>query len=137
LTQSLHHRKVMGMGRILVIDDDPDVRTTLGRMLETAGYEVALAADGREGVREYRAKPADVVITDLYMPNREGLETITELRLLFPAVAIIAMSGRAAAAAMLSIAQKLGAIEILQKPFTSQELLAAVAKVLPKGATPA
>jgi DNA-binding response OmpR family regulator len=72
----------------------------------------------------------DVVITDLYMPNQEGLETIRELRSRFPTVAIIAMSGRPTAETMLSIAQKLGAVGVLQKPFVPQELLAAVTKAL-------
>jgi DNA-binding NarL/FixJ family response regulator len=89
-----------------------------------------LAADGREGVERYCASPADLVITDLYMPNQEGLETIGELRRRFPEVAIIAMSGKAAALTMLSIAQKFGAIGILHKPFLTEELIAAVGKAL-------
>jgi DNA-binding NtrC family response regulator len=120
------------MARILVIDDDPDMRALLEQMLKADRHEVVLAADGSEGVQQYCAQPADLVITDLYMPGQEGLETITELRRIFPAVRIIAMSGRAAAETMLSIAQKLGAVEMLQKPFTAEELLAAVARALGK-----
>ncbi|SRR6266852_1249862 len=118
------------MARILVIDDDPDMRAMLEQTLKSAGHEIALAADGKEGVEQYRANPADLVVTDLYMPNQEGLETITELRKRFPEVVIIAMSGRATAGTMLSIAQKLGAVEILQKPFVAVELLTAVGKAL-------
>jgi len=118
------------MARILVIDDDPDIRALLEQTLKSAGHEVALAADGREGVEEYRAKPADLVITDIYMPNQEGLETIIELRQRFPELAIIAMSGRTAAGTMLSIAQKLGVIQVLQKPFVADELLTAVERAL-------
>jgi len=120
------------MARILVIDDDPDLRAVLEQMLRPAGYEVVLAADGREGVAQFRAQSADVVITDLYMPHQEGFETINELRRRFPGIAIIAMSGKPAAATLLSIAQKLGVTAALQKPFTSDELLAAVEKALSK-----
>ena len=122
------------MARILVIDDDADMRALLEQTLKSSGHEVALAADGREGVREYQAKAADLVITDLYMPNQEGLETIIELRRRFPEVSIIAMSGRIAAGTMLSIAQKLGAVDVLQKPFVAEEILAAVGKALRTGA---
>jgi DNA-binding response OmpR family regulator len=118
------------MARILVIDDDPDMRALLEQTLKSAGHEVALAAEGSEGLEQYCANPADLVITDLYMPGQEGLETIMELRRLFPQAAIMAMSGRAAAETMLSIAKKLGAVEMLQKPFTVEELLAAVAGTL-------
>jgi DNA-binding NarL/FixJ family response regulator len=81
-------------------------------------------------MEQHCTRPADLVITDLYMPNQEGLETIREFRTRFPEVAIIAMSGKDAAVTMLSIAQKLGAVRVLQKPFLSDELIAAVAKAL-------
>jgi CheY-like chemotaxis protein len=119
------------MSKILIIDDDPDIRAVLGWSLKSAGYEVALAADGREGLNAYRAQPADLVITDLYMPNQDGLETIHELDQRYPRPAIIAMSGRAIAGTMLSIARKLGAIQILQKPFSIDDVLQAVTKALP------
>jgi DNA-binding response OmpR family regulator len=118
------------MARILVIDDDPDTRAMLEQTLKSAGHQVILAADGREGVERFRTSPADLVITDLYMPNQEGLETIQELRTRFPKVAIIAMSGKDAALTMLSIAQKIGAVAVLHKPFLTDELIAAVAKAL-------
>jgi DNA-binding response OmpR family regulator len=118
------------MARILVIDDDPDIRAFLEEILKPAGHEVILAADGREGMERYRTSPADLVITDLYMPNQEGLETIRELRTCFPEVAIIAMSGRTAALPMLSVAQKFGAVGVLRKPFSADELIAAVQEAL-------
>jgi DNA-binding NtrC family response regulator len=118
------------MPRILVIDDEPDIRTLLDDVLKSAGYEVILAANGREGVERYRTSPADLVITDLYMPNQQGMETIQEFRSHFPEVAIIAMSGRSVALTMLSVAQKLGAIGILHKPFLPDELIASVEKAL-------
>src|SRR5881392_1100963 len=118
------------MPRILVIDDDPSVRSLLEQTLQSAGHEVALATDGREGLEQFLTKPPDLVITDIYMPNQEGLETIVELRKRSPDVRLIAMSARPAAVTMLSIAQKLGTIEVLQKPFLAEELLAAVGKAL-------
>src|SRR5260221_1697721 len=130
LTAQRRGWKLRLMARILVIDDDPDMRDMLGQTLKSAGHEVALAADGQEGVHQCRARPADLVVTDIYMPNREGLETIMELRNGFPDIAIIAMSGRATAGTMLSIARKLGAEEVLQKPFVTEELRTAVERVL-------
>ena len=118
------------MAQILVIDDDPAIRVIIEQILQSAGHAVISAVDGREGVDIFRANPVDVVITDLYMPNQEGLETIRELRSRFPTVAIIAMSGRPTAGTMLSIAEKLGAVCVLQKPFVPQELLAAVTNAL-------
>jgi DNA-binding response OmpR family regulator len=118
------------MARILVIDDDPDLRAFLEEVLKSAGHEVILAADGREGVMRQRTSPADLVITDLYMPNQDGAETIRELRSSFPTLAIIAMSGRVDTGTMLSIAQNVGDVGILRKPFVVDELIAAVAKAL-------
>ena len=118
------------MARILVIDDDPDTRAMLEESLKPAGHEVILAADGREGVERYRTSPADLVITDLYMPIQDGPDTIRELRSCYPEVAIIAMSGRPDTGAMLSIAQHVSGVGILRKPFALEELTAAVSKAL-------
>ena len=118
------------MAQILIIDDDPDVRGLLEQTLTTAGYKVTLAADGQEGLANYHKSPANLVITDLYMPNREGLETIKDLRRLFPDLPIIAMSGKPTAETMLHVAEQLGAVQVLQKPFTAEELLEAVRKTL-------
>jgi DNA-binding response OmpR family regulator len=116
--------------RILVIDDEPEIRSLLKRVLNSAGYEVALATDGKQAVDRFRDDPANLVLTDLFMPHQEGLETIMQLRKEFPQVAIIAMSGKTAGSAMLPIAQKLGAAAILEKPFAPQQLLDAVALAL-------
>jgi len=118
------------MARILVIDDEPEMRVLLELTLKSAGHEVILAADGREGVERYRTSPADLVITDMYMPNQGGLDTIRELRSCFPEVAVIAMSGTTDTGTMLSIAQDLAAVGILRKPFLTDELIAAVTKAL-------
>jgi two-component system, chemotaxis family, chemotaxis protein CheY len=126
----------MLMAQILVIDNDADVRTLLEQMLKPVGHKVFLAADGKEGMKLHRAAPADLVITDLFMPNQEGLETIIELRKDFPEVRIIAMSGKDAASAMLRAARQLGANKVLQKPFFPLELLVAVEEVLRSGSWP-
>jgi len=118
------------MPRILVIDDEPDTRAMLEQILKRAGYEVILAAEGREGVERHRTRPADLVITDLYMPIQDGMETIRELRSCFPTVAIIAMSGQPGTGTMLAIAQNATDVGILRKPFLPDELIDAVKKAL-------
>src|SRR4051794_5160474 len=100
------------MARILVIDDDVDVRAVLEEALKLAGHEVDLAADGEEGLKRYLSAPADLVITDLFMPNQEGVETIIKLRRSFPEIPVIAISGNPLASTMLAVARKLGAITV-------------------------
>ena len=124
------------MSRILVIDDDGDTRSMLEQMLEAAGHEVYSAADGREGMRLQEARPADLVITDLFMPNQEGLETIIQLRKGFPGVPVIAMSGKTPASTMLTIAKRLGAVAILEKPFFPLQMLGEVERALRLSAGP-
>ena len=119
------------MPRILVIDDDVTIRTALSRTLAAAGYQVDVAADGQEGVKKQAAEPADLAVVDLFMPEKEGLETIEELRKLSPNIALIAISGgHATSASMLSVAQTLGADRILEKPFDSKLLLWMIARAL-------
>jgi CheY-like chemotaxis protein len=120
------------MPRILLIDDDHDFRSMLRTALEHDGYTVEEAQNGYEGIRRYRAAPADLVITDILMPEQEGLETIRELRQEFPAVKIIAMSGggRTGNLNFLSLARRFGALLTLQKPFTLQEFREAVHQAL-------
>ena len=118
------------MARILIIDDDANLRTILGHVLKEAGHEVNVAADGPEGIKQHRAAPADLIITDLFMPEQEGLETIRQLHREFPELAIIAMSGVDPTNTMLTIALKLGAAKVLQKPFDVEKLLKTVDEVL-------
>jgi len=118
------------MPRILIIDDEPDMRSLLEQTLKSLGHEIELAADGKEGLMLYDAKPADVVITDLYMPTKGGLETIIELRRRSPRIPIIALSGTGAAEKMLAIAQKFGAFAIIHKPFSAEELERVVRKAM-------
>jgi DNA-binding response OmpR family regulator len=123
------------MARILIIDDDPDTRALLEDTLKSASHQTITAADGKQGLEKYLASPADLVITDMFMPDQDGFQTIVELRKQFPAVSIIAMSGKASAMDILSIAQILGAAEVLQKPFTPAQLLSAADRVLRREST--
>jgi CheY-like chemotaxis protein len=120
------------MASILVIDDDNDLRTVICAILEEEGYQVHEACDGGEGLDRFRAKPSDLVLTDLIMPGQEGVETILELRKEFPEVRIIAMSGggRSEPGSFLGFADKLGATDTLEKPFSRDKLLDTIAKVL-------
>ena len=120
------------MQRVLVIDDDEQVRALLYEILERAGFEVMEASNGVEGLKLYRLQPADLVITDLIMPEKEGVETIMELRSQFPNARIIAISGgqRAGGRDYLPIAARLGARRTVAKPFSRQEILEAVRETL-------
>lgn len=114
------------MKHILVIDDDEQVRTLVGRFISGAGFAVEMADNGVTGLAAMRRAPADVVITDIIMPEKEGVETIMELRRDFPDAKIIAMSGgspQMQADLPLRLARTLGADRILHKPFTRDALL--------------
>ena len=120
------------MTRILLIEDDDQVRNMLRAVLEQEGYSVGEARNGREGVAHCRTTPAVLVITNILMPEQEGLETIRILRQEFPAVKIIAISGGGQRGNLdfLAVAQQLGALRTLRKPFAMQELRTAVEDVL-------
>jgi CheY-like chemotaxis protein len=120
------------MASILVIEDDVEVREVLRRILEHAGYEVEEASDGEEGINRYREKQADLVITDIIMPKKEGIETITDLRIEFPDVKVIAISGggRLGPEPYLELAKSFGANHIIMKPFSTAEILDAVQELL-------
>jgi DNA-binding response OmpR family regulator len=118
--------------KILVIDDDPHVSGFLHALLTREGYEVELAADGAKGLKAFEAAPSDLVITDIIMPEREGIEVITQLRKLSPSTRIIAISGggRMGPDAYLPLARNLGASRAFAKPLDKNELLAAVRELL-------
>jgi DNA-binding response OmpR family regulator len=120
------------MSHLLLIDDDDNFRKMLRTTLEDRGYEVTEACDGKEGLARHGARPADLVITDLIMPGKEGLETIIELRKLKPGLKIIAMSGggRMSAKDYLPIARQLGAARVFAKPFANDALVAAINELL-------
>ena len=127
------------MARILIIDDEPQIRSMLRLMLERVGYEVAEAPDGIEGIRRYRENPADLIITDLIMPNKDGIGMIIDLKKEFPKVKIIAMSGGGVnrPEGYLDGAKKLGAACTLTKPIDRDEMLKAVKETLKDPVTPA
>lgn len=116
------------MERILIIDDEPQIRSMLRLMLEREGYEVVEALDGIEGIRIYRKNPVDLIITDLIMPNKDGIGMIIDLKKEFPGVKIIAMSGGGLnkPEGYLKGAKKLGAACTLTKPIDREEMLRAV-----------
>jgi DNA-binding NtrC family response regulator len=118
--------------RVLVVDDEPSIRAALTKMLTMAGYDAAAAANGDEATRSWRARPADLVIMDLFMPEKDGLETIIELRTYNPNLPIIAMSGGGSQASMdlLPDAKLLGATLTIRKPFTLSDLVALVEREL-------
>ncbi len=121
------------MAYILVIEDDVDIRRLYRRILEQDGHQVAEASDGDVGLRLYREHRHELIITDIIMPQKEGIETIMELRREFPQVRIIAMSGGGEATSSqtcLHLAKRLGAATTLSKPFSRQELLDAVREAL-------
>jgi signal transduction histidine kinase/DNA-binding response OmpR family regulator len=120
------------MAHILVIDDDRDLCLMMEEVLRAAGYKVWAAADGVQGIKLQRKQPASLLITDIYMPNKEGIETIRDFREEFPDVPIIAMSGggRLNTQGGLLTAKELGAAVILRKPFEMSDLLRSVAATL-------
>ena len=118
------------MARILVIDDVPQVRKLIERTLEAAGHEVSCAGNGREGLAMFSAQHADLVITDLIMPEKEGMETIQHLRSANPGLKIIAISGAPNEWMLLEMAEDHGAQMTLVKPFRLEELTGAVDTLL-------
>ena len=120
------------MARILVIDDDNTIRTLLRRILENAGHEVIEASNGRIALDMQRENPAELIITDIFMPEKEGTEVIMDMNEEFPGVKVIAMSGGGNIADVdyLNLAKNLGALKTFQKPFKQADILAAVEELL-------
>ena len=120
------------MQRILIIDDETNILLMLKKMLERAGYEIDLASNGEEGLRLFRNMPCDLVITDIIMPEKEGLETIREMKKMKPKMKIIAMSGggKISADNYLETAKIFGASRIMEKPFTQQAMVSTVKELL-------
>jgi len=118
--------------RILVIDDDPDVRGSLSKILTRAGYEVVVAAEGAAGIELQHNDPADVIITDIFMPGLDGLQTIRQLKKEGSVVRIIAVSGgdRTGTVDLTEQAGLMGAFRVLHKPFELNDVLAAVKEAL-------
>ncbi|HJV11150.1 MAG TPA: response regulator [Burkholderiales bacterium] len=116
----------MSARRILVVDDDGEMRDAMAHILRAAGYEVELAHDGNAAIEAQLARPADVLITDVFMPARDGLETIQYFRSEYPDIRIIAMTGGSPMGRIdeyLGVAKVAGADATLRKPFAAQTLL--------------
>lgn len=119
------------MPHILVIDDDDMVRQVIVSALKREGYSVGEAENGREAVEQLKARPADLVITDILMPERDGLETIMSLNRGSDAIPIIAMTGLSSHSALyLEMARTFGALHMLEKPFEMAELVKVTREIL-------
>jgi CheY-like chemotaxis protein len=124
---------------VLVVDDDPDLRMSVRRMLETYDYAVVEAGDAIEAIRALTASKPDLILTDIYMPGADGLELITALRSWPEPIPVVAMSGGTRIADMdpLDVAQKLGAVAIIDKPFRVSNLLEMIDRAIAgRGAPP-
>ncbi len=113
------------MKKVLIIDDNDAVRGTIARLLELAGYETVSAGDGNEGLVRMRQDRPDLIITDIIMPVKEGIETIRQILVEQPCAKIIANSGGGRHGNMdfLEAARKLGAIDVIEKPFDPDDLV--------------
>jgi CheY-like chemotaxis protein len=125
---------VWPMARILVVEDDKYFRAMVCSTLIDGGHSVAEAPDGRDVLKVYRQRLYDVVIMDLLMPEKDGIETLTVLKREFPSSRVIAMSGGGQYAGKedyLRVARAIGAADSLTKPFSPKTLLAAVSRLVP------
>lgn len=121
------------MARILIIDDDPFVRSMVTRALREYGHSVMIAEDGDQGLAVMVDRKVDLVITDILMPRKEGIETIVELKTFYPELPVIAMSGGGATSAPeapLEDARLIGADDTLSKPFNVSTLIHTVDRLL-------
>lgn len=120
------------MARILIIDDDETIQKPLKILLEHRGHEVRLASDGKIGLQMVEESKYDLLITDVVMPNKGGLEAIVDLSRTHPDLPVIAMSGKIPTDSypIQSLAREFGVSKVLQKPFTKDQFLTAVDKAL-------
>ena len=117
---------------VLIIDDDPALRDSVRRTLRKERYTVLEATDGREGIEIATANTVDLILVDLFMPGKEGLETIAELHRSHPTLKVIAMSGGGTKGFvdLLDVAKSMGAQRVLAKPFSREELLGTIGALL-------
>ena len=114
------------MASILIVDDEAPIRLFLRRVLDEEGHQIREAANGYSGLALYREEPADVVITDILMPERDGLEVTLALTREFLNARVIAITGATGDQNYLNVAKLFGARRVVQKPFTPEEILRAV-----------
>lgn len=122
--------KAASLYTILIIDDEEAIRDYMRESLERAGYKVIEADNGKTALELLTHIPVDIIISDLVMPEKEGIETIKEIKELYPKCAIIAMSGSVFGSAYLPMARMLGAQSVMQKPFTKQTLLQLIDSII-------
>jgi two-component system, chemotaxis family, chemotaxis protein CheY len=132
VSRTANHVTVCLATKVLIIEDDVDVLETLANVLELEGYVPVLATNGRAGIALFQTQAPAVVVTDIFMPEQEGIETIIQMRRLRPDAKIIAISGGGYYRRMeyLEIAAQLGATAIIAKPFEPDELVDTVGRVL-------
>ncbi len=118
--------------KVLVIEDNEDMRAMLVYALKLNGFDSSGVADGQSALAALERAPSQAIVTDLFMPDKDGIETIEEVRRRFPQVKIIAMSGWQSAQGpdYLEVAREIGAVHTLRKPFDPEELVAVLRKVL-------
>lgn len=120
------------MASILIVDDNPQLRRVLGEVLTCEGHDVTLAENGVEALALYEGEPVELVITDIYMPEMDGIEFLIRIQNAFPDARVMAISGGGFVVKRLLLddAQVLGAVEALSKPFRHEEFLDAVERAL-------
>ena len=124
--------KVLAGQIVLIIEDDPIMLRNLAQWFQQAGCNVTLAHDGVEGLAQFNKLRPNAIVTDIIMPNREGVETLMAIKALDPGVKILAISGggRLGSTDLLTMAQSLGADAVMAKPFRSTDIVAAVCRLL-------
>lgn len=120
------------MAHILIIDDDPAVQLLFGQFLENAGYSVDLATNGVAGMEAIKAQKPDLIITDIMMPEMDGLELLMEIKKYHPEIPVVAISGgmKIRPVSFLPMAEKFGARRVFQKPLELSTLLCTVQELL-------
>lgn len=116
------------MARILIVEDSDDFRAFLQTRLEMEGFQVSVARNGEAALEAMARRPADVILTDVFMPDKDGLETIVEMRARYPSTKIVAMSGWNSPQAVdyLKVAREIGAAHVMRKPFDVDKMVEVV-----------
>ena len=124
------------MALVLLIEDDSEISSCVSAALIERGHEVSCLADARNAVEAIRTRPFNLLITDIVMPDRDGIELLSELRASGIFLPVLAMSGAVESSLYLRVARQLGATEVLFKPFLPRELVAAVDRLLKQAPAP-